>query len=297
MVGALRLHRTTALRLLRARVDRLAGRFSQSEERLFVSPALHDSLEADSKEMPDVASRRPNHQQEPFRRRLSFVSARLDGALRGMPHGYREPRQLEDDLELLHESSSSGRVAAGALAGLICQVRTFGFHLAALDVRLLAHDLRSAIERLAVGFAAAGEEERANRLATVLESGPGETPESVRRDRDWPARVRTAGARERHHLHGRGSVGRSGRTRADAPGRIGVGELPTLPLVPLFETVADLDRAHTTMSALCDDPMYAAQLAACSHRQEIMVGYSDSAKNGAFLPANGSCTRPRSTAR
>ena len=43
---------------------------------------------------------------------------------------------------------------------------------------------------------------------------------------------------------------------------IGVGDLPTLPLVPLFETVEDLDRAKTTMATLYEQPMYAAQLAA-----------------------------------
>ena len=86
------LHRRTALRLLRARVDRLAQRSSQAEARLFVSPALDASLEEDGAEMPDVASRRPNNQSEPFRRKLSFMSARIDGALRGLPHGYRERR-------------------------------------------------------------------------------------------------------------------------------------------------------------------------------------------------------------
>ena len=118
-----------------------------------------------------MASRRPNNRHEPFRRKLSFMSARLDGALRALPHAYREPRQLEEDLELLRESSSSRRVADGALARLLCQVRTFGFHLAALDVRLSAHDLRSAIEPLAVGFAAAHEDERTLLLTTVLEAG------------------------------------------------------------------------------------------------------------------------------
>jgi phosphoenolpyruvate carboxylase len=283
VVSTLRLHRRTALRLLRARVDRLAERFSQSGERLFVSPALDASLETDSEDMPDVASRRPGNQQEPFRRKLSFVSARLDAAQRGLQHGYREPRELERDLELLRESSSSRRVADGALARLLCQVRTFGFHLAALDVRLSAHDLRSAIAPLAVGFAAADEDERTNRLAAVVEEGPGESPEVF-------AAIAT-GLRE----FGPQALGSVIISMVERPSDvlaalvlmrragIGVGELPTLPLVPLFETVEDLDRAQTTMATLYEQPMYVAQLAACSHRQEIMLGYSDSAKDGGFL--------------
>ena len=283
VVRTLRLHRTTALRLLRARVDRLAERFSQSEARLFVSPELDASLESDSEAMPDVASRRPGNEQEPFRRKLSFVSARLDGALRGLAHGYREPGQLERDLELLRESSSSRRVADGALARLVCQVRTFGFHLASLDVRLSAHDLRSAIEPLAVGFAAAPEDERTERLAAVLDGGAGEPPGVF-------ATI-AAGLRE----HGPQALGSVIISMVERPSDvlaalvlmrlagIGLGDLPTLPLVPLFETVEDLDQAKTTMATLYEQPMYAAQLAVCSHRQEIMLGYSDSAKDGGFL--------------
>jgi phosphoenolpyruvate carboxylase len=255
VLRTLRLHRTTALRLLRARVDRLAERFSQSDERLFVTPALEVSLESDGEEMPDVASRRPGNQQEPFRRKLSFVSARLDGALRGLPHGYREPRQLEQDLELLRESSSSRLVADGALARLLCQVRTFGFHLAALDVRLSAQDLRGADEPPAA-FAAIAKglrEYGPQALGSVIVS-------MVERPSDVLAALEL--------------MRRAG---------IGCGELPTLPLVPLFETVEDLDRAQTTMATLYEEPMYAEQLAACSRNQEIMLGYSDSAKDGGFL--------------
>jgi phosphoenolpyruvate carboxylase len=277
------LHRTTALRLLRARVDRLAERFSQAEERLFVSPALDASLEEDNAEMPDVAARRPNNELEPFRRKLSFMSARLDGALTGSQHGYREPAQLEEDLELLRESSSSRRVADGALARLLCQVRTFGFHLAALDVRLSAHDLRSAIEPLAVGFTAAHEDERTRLLTEALANTSEPTTE--------PFAAIAAGLRE----HGPQALGSVIISMVERPSDvlaalvlmrsagIGVGELPTLPLVPLFETVEDLDRAQATMATLYEHPTYAAQLTACSGRQEIMLGYSDSAKDGGFL--------------
>ncbi len=279
----LALHRTTALRLLRARVQRLAEQYSQAEERLFVSPALEASLEADATDMPDVAALRPNNQQEPFRRKLSFVAARLDGALRGLPHGYRASEQLERDLELLRESSSSQWVADGALARLLCQVRTFGFHLAALDVRLSSHDVRAVIELMDPGFAALAEEHRAERLTAALEVGT-ESPADVF------AEI-AAGLKE----YGASAFGSVIISMVERPSDvlaslllmrragIGVGETPTLPLVPLFETVDDLARAQRTMAALYEHPMYAAQLSACARRQEIMLGYSDSAKDGGFL--------------
>jgi phosphoenolpyruvate carboxylase len=67
---------------------------------------------------------------------------------------------------------------------------------------------------------------------------------------------------------------------------IGVGDLETLPIVPLFETVPDLALADETMAALYDLPVYARQLEALSDRQEIMLGYSDSAKDGGFVASS-----------
>ncbi len=278
----LHLHRTTAQRLLLTRVERLAEQCSQAEERLFVSPALEASLEAEKIEMPDVAARRPNNEREPFRRKLSFMAARLDGALRGLPHGYRESLQLEQDLELLRGSASSRRVADGALARLLCQVRTFGFHLAALDVRLSSHDVRAEIEHVAPGFVAAAEDRRIE-LLTTLQPGTESSAEVF-------VEV-AAGLRE----HGPSAFGSVIISMVERPSDvlaavvlmrnagIGTGEAPTLPLVPLFETVDDLARAQATMAALYEHPIYAAQLSACSRRQEIMLGYSDSAKDGGFL--------------
>ncbi len=281
----LELHRATALRLLRRRVDRLAEQFSQADERLFVTPALAASLEADADEMPDVDARRPNR-HEPFRRKLAFVAARLDGARRGLPHGYADPGQLDADLELIRESTSSRRVADGAIARLLTQVRTFGFHLAALDVRLSSRDLRAAITASLPGFEEAGEQERRALLAAAIQApdDDGAPPP------DAFAAIAT-GVRE----HGPRALGSVIVSMVERPSDVlaalllmrraglGVGELPTLPIVPLFETVPDLERADATMADLYEDPLYRCQLDALGRRQEIMLGYSDSAKDGGFV--------------
>jgi phosphoenolpyruvate carboxylase len=281
--STLRLHRLAALRLLRSRVLALAAQFSQAEERLLVAPALQASLARDQQEMPDVARRRSN-EDEPFRRKLSYISARLDGALRELPHGYRSPRQLDEDFELIRTSTSSRRVADGALGRLLTQVRVFGFHLAALDVRLSARDLREAAAALIADFDELDEEQRCAAFARLLES-PGE--QSVP---DVFGAI-AAGLAE-HGARALGSVVISMVERTSDVlaalalmrlAGIGAGGLETLPLVPLFETVEDLAHAQSTMAALYEDPLYAQQLAELDRRQEIMLGYSDSAKDGGFL--------------
>jgi phosphoenolpyruvate carboxylase len=59
-----------------------------------------------------------------------------------------------------------------------------------------------------------------------------------------------------------------------------------LDVVPLFETLDDLDRAPLVMSALLDDPVYARQLEARGRRQEVMIGYSDSGKDAGIIASS-----------
>ena len=280
----LELHRATALELLRRRVEHLAERFSQSDDRVFVTPELQAAIEAGSAEMPDVAARRPN-EHEPFRRMLSFVAERLDATRRGRPHGYAAPAELEADIELIRASTSSKRVADGQIARLLSQVRTFGFHLAALDVRLNAADLRAAAGELVPGLdTAADEPARQALLGAAIADADGPPPPEV-------FGVIATGIRD----HGPRALGALVVSMVQQPSDVlcallllrragvGVGELPTLPIVPLFETVPDLERAEATMDALYADPAYAAQLDALGGTQEIMLGYSDSAKDGGFV--------------
>lgn len=56
-------------------------------------------------------------------------------------------------------------------------------------------------------------------------------------------------------------------------------------VVPLFEKIADLGQAHLTLAAILDQPDYAAHLASRGDRQIVMVGYSDSTKDGGYLAA------------
>ncbi|MGA0039980.1 MAG: phosphoenolpyruvate carboxylase, partial [Pirellulales bacterium] len=59
----------------------------------------------------------------------------------------------------------------------------------------------------------------------------------------------------------------------------------SLRIVPLFEKIGDLRRSDTTMAAILTEPAYAQHLAAQGNRQMVMVGYSDSTKDGGYLSA------------
>jgi phosphoenolpyruvate carboxylase len=283
LLRALDLHRSAALGLLRRRVEGLASEYSQDQGHLVVSSALQASLAADAAAMPDVPTRESNA-HEPFRRKLSFIAARLTASARGLGHAYGSPAELDADLELIRGSTSSRRVAEGRLARLLSQVRTFGFHLVALDVRLSAHDLREAVAQAGPDLAHTSEPDRCAALARwAREPDPGE-PHPV-----FDALVTAS------RVHGPEAIGSLIISMVERPSdvlaavalmrRAGIGgpDTPTRPVVPLFETIDDLERAQSTMDALYADPLYAEQLDACQREQEIMLGYSDSAKDGGFL--------------
>jgi phosphoenolpyruvate carboxylase len=65
-------------------------------------------------------------------------------------------------------------------------------------------------------------------------------------------------------------------------------------IVPLFETIGDLHRGHEVLAALLDDPCYAALVAGRGRRQEVMVGYSDSNKDGGYMAANWALSQAQS---
>jgi phosphoenolpyruvate carboxylase len=59
-----------------------------------------------------------------------------------------------------------------------------------------------------------------------------------------------------------------------------------LDIVPLFETIEDLERAPAVMRSLLDDPVYSRQLEARGRKQEVMIGYSDSGKDAGMIAAS-----------
>jgi len=294
------LHRRAALGLLRRRVARLAGRFAHSERRLEVSPELQASLDRDAAELPtaDVLGR-PHQAWEPLRTKLGFIEHRLRNTLaaRGGEPGYDNPAQLRADLELVAGSLGSAHVAAGAIRRLLRQVDIFGFHLAGLDLRQNATVIDAAVEALLPGYANAAEAERQALLADAIAAGriglerrpPGTAGELVAAldaaalaaEAYGPEVVRclivSMTEKPSHVLGARWLAERAARR---TPGN---QDALDLRFVPLFETLDDLGRAPETMAALYASAPYRALLREQGDRQVIMLGYSDSGKDGSFV--------------
>jgi phosphoenolpyruvate carboxylase len=299
LARTLRLHRRTAVRLLRDRVGELARRYSHADRRVVVTPALEASLERDERELPSAPVLRRTHRKwEPLRAKLGFVEHRLDNTLRasGREPGYADPDELRRDLALVRESLGSEHVAGGAIRRLLWQVDVFGFHLASLDVRQSAGVVREAASALLPGFAGAGgEEERVAVLEEAITNGR----EGLFRPPAGPAgelvRVLDTISLARD-AYGRGAVPTMVISMVERPSDVlaalwlarragleaGKGS-PQLRFVPLFETLADLESAPETMETLYACAPYRDALRWHGDRQCVMLGYSDSGKDSGFV--------------
>jgi phosphoenolpyruvate carboxylase len=300
LATTLALHRGAALRMLRRRVAALARRYAHSERRIEPSPELAASLERDADELPTApVLRRAHRQWEPLRTKLGFIEHRLanTGGTRSGEPGYDRPEELRADLDLIAASLASETVAAGALRRLQRQVEVFGFHLAALDLRQSATVVDEAVSALLPGFANAAEAERQALLADAIAGGrvgldrrlsgvAGELvgaldTAALAAEAYGPEVVRclvVSMTEQPSHVLGAMWLAERAARRTPAARRA-----LQLRFVPLFETLADLERAPETMAALYACGAYREHLRAAGDRQVVMLGYSDSGKDGSFV--------------
>ena len=277
-----------------------------------------EAVEALAEASGDTA---PSRRDEPYRRALSGIYARLcatftaitgkpaprPSALTGEP--YATPGDFRRDLVTLAdglEASGEGQLGGiGALGRLIRAVEVFGFHLATLDMRqnsavherVLDEVLR--VAGVCEDYAALDEEARVALLTAELASDRplaaswhswSEETEGelaiVRAAADVRARLgpdaicqwiismaqTLSDLLEVHVLAREAGLWRSG----EAAGK------SNLMVVPLFETIADLDKAPAIMARYFAMPEIGPQVALRGH-QEVMIGYSDSNKDGGYL--------------
>ncbi|HEX2207472.1 MAG TPA: phosphoenolpyruvate carboxylase, partial [Longimicrobium sp.] len=297
----------------RREVEVLVEQLSLSAQVAEPGPALRESLDADRAVLPEVweANRRRNA-DEPVRLKLSFMSARLEATRRRVasrdagrpahePAAYAEAAAFERDLLLVREclgAAGAGQVCRTALDPLLVGLRAHGFHGFMMDVRDHASSHTAALANVAsqVGLAELdGEALRRELTARRPLVGPHvPVEEGTRRVLDTFGAVRTV--QDEAGPAAAATYIVSMTTSAEDLLRVlllareaGLVDLAADPpvsridVVPLFETLDDLEHAPRVMGSLLDDPVYQRQLRARGNGQEVMIGYSDSGKDAGIL--------------
>jgi phosphoenolpyruvate carboxylase len=312
---ALSRHRRTALELHLAELVELREELSISARLAPVPPALGSALRRHGLAAPDAGSA-----GEPYRALIEAMMERLrallaatddDSGDRDDAAGYDSTRYLEE-LQAVRTSLEEGGFAdvarSGRITRMIVLARTFGFHMAALDVRQHSSVHESTVAEL---LAAAGvatdymeldEQQRVELLlrelcnprpllrpGTPLSDGARESLATF--DTIRSALQRDGGSMGSYIVSMTHSVSDmlEPMLLASERGLLNLGHAgaeSSLDFVPLFETIDDLAVASKRMAELFAQPVYRRQLEARGGFQEIMLGYSDSNKDGGYWMAN-----------
>lgn len=300
--------RSLVLERYREDVASLGRLLSQTEDRVGVSDALKARLADYRARFPEAAAQiRPRHADMPYRCLLHLVGARLALTLDNAAAGYTTVDALLDDLQQVVDSLVQHRgVHAGlyAVERLVWRVRSFGFHLARLDVRQdsRVHDDVLALLMDDPDWAQREAAERAERLRTHAAGqsrwGESQAPEVQKMTAVFAT---LHASRSRHGTDATGLyVISMARSVADVlavlalarhGGLVAADGFVPLDIAPLFETVDDLRHAPQTLRQLLDDAVYRRHLASRGDQQWLMLGYSDSGKDGGTLASRWSLQR------
>jgi phosphoenolpyruvate carboxylase len=257
-----------ALLGLEAACGRIGRALTVYEDSAPPSAALRRALFTAAAEHPDllaeINARSPG---EPYRGYLLYAAERLAATrTRSLDLAYGGPAEFVADLRLVQSSLAAAgavRQAHGELQHLIWQAETFGFHLAGLEVRQHSRVHARALAELRAG------DPPSPMTLEVLETI---------RVMGWIQRRYGSAACHRYIISFTTSAADIAAVYELAGFAFPDGDGPVLDVVPLFESGADLAAAPAVLTGMLELPEVTARLAATGRHLEVMLGYSDSAK-------------------
>ncbi len=313
--------RRLALTLYMDELQVLRRYLSLSDKQCDVSKELRNSLKNDDKlfPLPEIYRRRYRH--ELYRQKVTYIIHKIEYLLETLAlskddilakSAVYKGSDFINDLEIIQRSLAQTGIkhlqTGGKLHDLIIRAKTFGFHLCAVDVRQhsLVHEQAvselMALAQVTQHYRDLGEEEKIEILAQELinprplcasNSMSSEITQKALSVLDEISTMQQLepelfGSYVISMTHGISDM-LEVLLLAKESGlwKISGGMVETkLDIVPLFETIEDLDNSSTLMARMFKHELYRKHLKARRDFQEIMLGYSDSNKDGGYWMAN-----------
>jgi phosphoenolpyruvate carboxylase len=248
-----------------------------------ISQGLRQALQNYAEKFPEVHARALTYSQtEAYRHFLLYVQERMTRAAksRQVEGSYAGPQEFIADLRIVRDSLAANRgarVAEELVDPLLIIVESFGFHLHTLDIRQHAKFHSEAIQHLT-----ARSREELHGLSENTRLVLDTMRAIAELKRQYPAEaIRTyiiSGASSVEDIFNVVRLAVISGVQMEAK-----HEDPGLMPVPLFESIQDLRACHTISRELWSSPAYAPLLDSWQRKQEIMLGYSDSNKDGGML--------------
>jgi len=281
------------------RIQLIIDLLTTSAQQLPISEEMRGQLDSYLSQLQTAATPIFAHhfQFELYRRYMVCVHARLlqtagkpapdrdslEASLAALP-AYCSTLEFQTDLEILRRSLAENnglRLAQTLIDPLILLVRTFGLHLHTLDVRQHARVHKKALEEASAwcaqkagtvpGALSAESRDVIETMRTIAEVKVSCSPETIRQ-------YVVSGASTVDDVLAVTWLARLGGVEV-----AGSASDPGLMPVPLFESIEDLRNAPAVCRELWTAPAYRKLLASWDNTQEVMLGYSDSNKDGGML--------------
>lgn len=315
-VKALDFQRKLILNKYLSELEGIFNALSHSTNVIEFDTRLKESIELDAVNFPHIQQEySERYRFEPFRLKLLFIQEKLRLTLQnqgqGAELGYAAASQFKEELELIKEAllASNCKASIRKLEELVSIVDIFGFHLAKLDFRQHSKRHASALDEITAylgifdrPFSELSEDEKLEWLLSELASKRPMIPSDLNFSEETNETIsvfRTMATLQ--DLHGPGSLDTyivSMTTNASdlltillfarECGLLNNTHKPdrSISVVPLFETIEDLRHAPKIFEKLLDERFYRDYITARGDLQEIMIGYSDSGKDGGIVTSN-----------
>ncbi len=280
---------------------------------------VSDELRRLSDASPD---KDPARVDEPYRRALNLIYSRLSATSKQFGHAivhqpplgkdaqpYRTPQEFVTDLNILIESllkHGAVPLAKGRLANLRRAVEVFGFHLTPLDMRQHSAVIEQTVSELyslsdgITNYTVLSEAEKRKVLLESLQTGRVLMTDIERYSAVPQSELRIMlTAADIHQRFGHAALPNHIISKTDAVsdmlelalvlqqvGLLQGSDVLHVNIIPLFETIDDLRGCAVIMDELFSIPWYRQLLLSRGNTQEVMLGYSDSNKDGGYLTAN-----------
>ncbi len=280
----------------------IGAKLSQSAERASFGQAMLDRIDEYRGVFPNAYHAVPaRHRDMPYRVFLRLIQQRLQTTYDDDVFPYEKVEELRGDIQLIADSLKENKgEQAGlfAIRRLLRRINTFGFHMVTLDVRQDAETHRSVVGECL------GEEDWddmsvGDRTARIIEAI--ETRESI------PMKLSTQARKTIAVFQAIAFCRRKYGPKAIGPFIVSMtqgaddilsvillaqwselhnkrGEVP-VDIAPLLETVDDLENGPAILESLLATDLYRAHLKRRENRQMVMIGYSDSNKDGGLASA------------
>lgn len=307
---AFRVYTDAAIENYLKELAELRNDLSISNRRVKIPPMLTEDLEQENKTFSLAVAKR--HRHEPFRLKIEYMIARMKDQKSRPESRVYSAQKFSRDLLLLRDAMGSAGLKSliryERLSNLIARSRVFGFHLVAMDIRQHSRIHGDAVADLLMAagvtevYGQMPEPEREALLADELANPRplvacrDELPEMTRDvlqvfelirdtlDTD-PEAVGAYIVSMTHDVSDILEVLLLAKEAGMGRRRGRELEIP-LDVVPLFETITDLKKGAGLIERLFTDPRYRRHLQFRGDFQEIMLGYSDSNKDGGYWMAN-----------